>query len=139
MATKNQFTQTRTQRQNRYFSDEFKKQKVRELDKNLLSIADICKEYEVTRASVYKWIYKYSAMKKKGIKQVVETNSDTKKIKALQDQIKALERSLGQKQILIDFQSKVIDLAEDEYQIDIKKKFGDKPFSGSGTTESGTE
>ena len=139
MATKNQFTQTRTQRQNRYFSDEFKKQKVRELDKNLLSIADICKEYEVTRASVYKWIYKYSAMKKKGIKQVVETNSDTKKIKALQDQIKALEQSLGQKQILIDFQSKVIDLAEDEYQIDIKKKFGDKPFSGSGTTESGTE
>lgn len=58
---------------------------------------------------------------KKGIKQVVEAKSDTIKIKQLKDQIKELERIIGQKQILIDFQEKMIELAENEYQLDIKK------------------
>lgn len=139
MATIGQFQQTRLQRQNRYFSEEFRKKKVRELEQNVTSLRDIVKEYEVTRAAVYKWIYKYSSMKKKGTKQVVELTSDTNKIKALKEHIKALEQALGQKQMVIDFQSKVIDLAEEEYQIDIKKKFGDKPSFGSGTIGDNTK
>lgn len=133
MATLKQFRQTTKQRQYRYFSEEFKKQKVRDIENNVLTISDICREYEVTRTAVYKWIYKFSAMKKKGIRQVVETDSDTKKLQALKEQIKELERALGQKQLQIDFQSKVIELAEEEYQIDIKKKYGEPPYSGSGT------
>jgi len=139
MATIKKFTQSTQERQNRYFSEEFKKQKVREIERNLCRVSDISKEYEVTRTAVYKWIYKYSAMRKKGIRQVIETESDTKKIESLREHIKELERVLGQKQLLIDFQSKVIELTEEEYQIDIKKKFGGKPCSGSGTTEAGTK
>lgn len=136
MATRKQFQQTTKQRQYRYFSEEFKKQKVRDIENNLIGVSELCREYEVTRSAVYKWIYKYSAMKKKGVRQVIESESDTKKLQALKEQIKELERALGQKQMLIDFQSKVIELAEEEYQIDIKKKFGEPPYSGSGTTES---
>jgi len=139
MATLTRFKQTTLERQNRYFSEEFKKQKVREIEKNLCSVAEISNEYEVTRAAIYKWIYKYSVMRKKGIKQVIESESDTKKIKALKEQVKELERALGRKQLMVDFQSKVIDLAEEEYQIDIKKKFGDKPCYGSGTNEESTK
>lgn len=137
MATLSKFKQTRLERQNRYFSEEFKKQKVREIEKNLCSVNDISKEYEVTRTAIYKWIYKYSAMRKKGVKQVIESESDTKKIKALKERVSELERALGQKQLMIDFQSKVIDLAEEEYQVDIKKKFGSKPSYGSGIIEGG--
>lgn len=139
MAKIEQFQQTRLQRQNRYFSDDFKRKKVRELDQNITSIQEVVREYEVTRAAVYKWIYKYSRHRKKGTKQVIEAMSDTQKIKALKEQIKSLEQALGQKQMLIDFQLKVIELAEEEYQIDIKKKFGDKPSFGSGTTEENTK
>ncbi|MGD2034314.1 MAG: transposase [Bacteroidales bacterium] len=139
MAKLEQFQQTRLQRQNRYFSEEFKKRKVSELDQNITSIEEISKEYEVSRTSIYKWIYKYSLMRKKGTKQVVEADSDTNKIKSLKEHIKALEQALGQKQMLIDFQSKVIDLAEEEYQVDIKKKFGDKPSFGIGTTGESTK
>jgi transposase len=32
-----------------------------------------------------------------------------------------LERIVGQKQIIINFQNKMIELAEQEYQVDIKK------------------
>lgn len=139
MATKKQFQQTTKQRQYRYFSEEFKKQKVRDIENNILAVSDICREYEVSKTSVYKWIYKFSAMKKKGVRQVIESESDTKKLQALKEHIKELERVLGQKQLLIDFQSKVIELAEEEYQIDIKKKFGEQHYSGSGTTEGNTK
>jgi len=33
----------------------------------------------------------------------------------------------------------MIELAEEEYGIDIKKKLADKPYSGSGTTEENTD
>lgn len=138
MATKLRYESSRQSRQLRYFSEEFKKQKVRDIESNLCSIRDISKEYQVTTTAIYKWLYKYSEMRKKGIRQVVESESDTKKIQALQEKVKELERIIGQKQLLLDFQSKVIEIAEQEYKVDIKKKFGDKPFSGTGITRENT-
>lgn len=128
-------TQPRIQR---YFSEGLKRKKVEEIEKNISKISEICREYQVSKTSVYKWIYKYSLMRKKGIKQVVEARSDTRKILYLKEQVKELERIVGKKQILIDFQEKVIDLAEQEYHVDIKKKFGTIPYAGFGETEANT-
>ena len=120
------------ERQNRYFSEDFKRKKVNEIERNICTIAEISREYQVSKTSIRKWLYKYSEMKKRGIKQVVEAKSDTRKLQQLKDQINELERIIGQKQLLIDFQQKVIELAEEAYKVDIKKKFGGKPSSGSG-------
>ena len=139
MATLEKFNQSYKSRLLRNFSEGFKKQKVREIERNLCTVSEISREYEVSRAAVYKWIYKYSAMRKKGVKQIVESKSDTKKIQALRERVKELERIIGQKQLLLDFQEKVIELAEQEYKVDIKKKFGGKPFSGIGITEESTK
>jgi hypothetical protein len=57
----------------------------------------------------------------------VETKSDTTKILALQKKIADLERLLGQKQVQLDFQNKMIEIAEETYQVDIKKKSETKP------------
>jgi len=123
----------------RYFNNEFKRQKVRELERNITSVADICKTYQVSRTSVYKWIYKYSAMAKKQLKQVIEAKSDTKKIKALEERIKELERIIGQKQLLIEFKDKMIEIAEATYGVDIKKKVSSKLSSGTTSTGKNTE
>ncbi len=123
---------------NRYFSPDFKKKRVRELENNLVSIADICKTYHVSRTSVYRWIYKYSSMAKKQEKQVVEAKSDTKKIQLLEDRIKELERAVGHKQMLIDIKDKMIEIAEETYDIDIKKKLVSKASSGSSITGKST-
>lgn len=120
----------------RYFSEDFKKKKIRELERNITSVADICNTYGVSRTSIYKWIYKYSAMAKKQIKQVVEAKSDTQKIKVLQERIKELERVVGQKQLLLEFKDKMIEIAEQTYGVDIKKKVGSKLSSGTTSTES---
>jgi transposase-like protein len=126
------------ERINRYFSEDFKRKKVSELDRNLISVSELCREYQVSSPSVYKWIYKYSTMRKKGLKQIVETKSDSAKIRALREQVKELERIIGEKQIKLDFQDKMIDLAEASYKIDIKKKFTGKPSSGIGSTGKST-
>lgn len=118
----------------RYFSEDFKKKKVREIEGGLATIAQVAREYQVTRTAVYKWLYKYSAMRKKNIKQVVEAKSDTVKLTQLRDEVREMERLIGQKQIAIDFLEKMIELAEKEYGIDIKKKYSSKPSSGSGVT-----
>jgi transposase-like protein len=124
---------------NRHFSDEFKKKKIRELERNITSIPDICKTYAVSRTAVYRWIYKYSVMAKKQVKQVVEAKSDTQKIKALEERIKELERIVGQKQLLLEFKDKMIEIAEATYNVDIKKKVGSKLSSGIISTGKNTK
>ena len=139
MARKEQFKMTERERRLRTFSDEFKRQKVAEIERNITSISELCREYEVSRSSIYQWFYKYSKMRKRQEKVRVESKSDTSKLQWLREQIRELERTIGQKQLLIDYQAKVIDLAEQEYKVDIKKKFGEKPFTGTGSTGKNTK
>lgn len=133
------FNSERRSRQNRYFSEDFKKKKVKELENNMVRVSDISKTYEVSRSSVYKWIYKYSVMAKRQHKQVVEPKSDTMKIRLLEERIKELERAVGQKQMMLDFKDKMIEIAEDTYNIKIKKKIASKASSGSNTTNKNTD
>ena len=123
------------ERQHRYFSEEFRRKKVSEIDRNITSVSEVCREYEVSRTSVYKWLSKYSQHRKQQIRQIVESLSDTTKLAALQEQVRDLERLIGQKQITIDVLEKTIDLAEKEYGIDIKKKVSIKPWNGSIPTK----
>lgn len=139
MKNNNFFNSEQRARQNRYFSSEFKQKRVKELEKNLLTVSDICRTYEVSRTSVYRWIYKYSIMAKKQQKQVVEAKSDTRKIQMLEERIKELERAVGQKQMLIDIKDKMIEIAEQTYHIDIKKKLGSRVSSGSKSTKKSTD
>jgi hypothetical protein len=65
-------------------------------------------------------------MKKKAERLIVESQSDTQKILDLKKQIAELERLLGQKQIQLEFKDTMIEIAEEMYKIDIKKKLGTK-------------
>jgi len=98
------------------------------------TVAQVSKTYEVSHAAVYKWIYKYSLMRKKGIKMVVEAQSDTKRIMALQQRVAELEQLLGRKQFELDFMEKQMQLTKEQYGIDVKKKHSGKPSGGSGKT-----
>lgn len=115
------------ERQNRFFSESFKRSKKSEIDRNILSVTELCKEYQVSRSSVYKWIYKYSQMRKREHKQVIEPESETRKVMLLKEQASEMQRVIGEKQLKIDFLEKIIELAEQEYGIDIKKKFTGRP------------
>ncbi|WP_230486557.1 transposase [Leptospira santarosai] len=81
----------------------------------MTTIAEVSREYSVTRTSIYKWIYSYSKNRKKGVRVVIEEDSVSSKLEMLKAKIKELESVVGQKQMKIDFQEKMIDLAEKEY------------------------
>ena len=134
MANLKAFRKKFDQSRNRSFSDKFKKDIVRRVERNELTVSEVAIEFEVSRTSVYKWVYKYSNLYKKGLKQVIEPMSSTKKIKDLQSRIKELEQIVGQKQIKLDYFEKLIEISESDYNIDIIKKKGSKPSSGSGKT-----
>jgi transposase len=128
-------TKPRELRVKRYFSDEFKIQKVKEIEQNLISIAQIVKEYSVSRVAVYKWIYKYSTHLKKGVNQVIQMESEQEKNKKLLERIAELERAVGQKQMKIDILEKLIELGGKELGVDLKKKHFTQPSTGSEKTK----
>jgi len=138
MATRAQFKMTTAERRRRKFSDSFKIQKVRELETGETKVSELCKQYEVTATNVYRWLNKFGTMKEKSERLIIETDSDTKQLLNLKKEVAELERIIGQKQILIDFKDKMIDLAEEVYGVDIKKKFSTQQSNTSGITESNT-
>jgi len=133
MAKRQQFQQSIEERRRRIFSKEFKQKKVREIEQKITTIAEVSREYEVRASNVSKWLTQYSPNRMKSVRTIVESESDTRKLFDLQQKIAELERIIGQKQLLIDFQAKMMELAEQEYGIDIKKKFERKPLSGTGS------
>lgn len=133
MAKRQQFQQSIDERRHRTFSEEFKRKKVREIEQKITSIAEVSREYEVRASNVSKWLTKYSTNRMKAVRTIVESESDTRKIFDQQQKIAELERIIGQKQLQIDFQARMMDLVEQEYGIDIKKKFEKRPLSGTGS------
>jgi transposase len=134
MATRTQFKQSTQERHRRTFSEEFKRKKVREIEQKITTVSEVSREYEVSRTNVSRWLTKYGSSYMKGVRTIVETDSDTRKLLELKTKVADLERIIGQKQVMLDFKDKMIELAEEAYGVDIKKKFGSEPSSGAGST-----
>jgi len=113
----------------REYAEEFKLKLVEDYEKGVMSVPQMEKYYGISNRSLYKWIYKYSSYNKKNISIVEFKDSQTHRLKELEEKVKELERTVGQKQIMIDYLEKMIDLAKENYSIDIKKN-SDTPRSG---------
>jgi transposase-like protein len=118
----------------REFSEEFKRKIVDDFEKGVLSVPQMERYYRISNRSIYKWIYKYSTYNEKNIRIVEMKDSQTHKLKLLEEKVKELERAVGQKQIKIDYLEKMIDLAKETYSIDIKKNSNTPPSGGSNPT-----
>ena len=135
MATRSQYKLTVKERRLRNFSEEFKRKKVLEIEQGIISASEISRQYDVSLTSIRRWINTFSSQHIKGVRTIVESKSDTRKLQELSAKIAELERVIGQKQVQLDFKDKMIEIAEQFYGVDIKKKFESKPSSGSGSNE----
>lgn len=138
MATQNQLKLNKEEQKNRRFSDNFKLQKVREIELNKTRVSEICKQYQVSGVSVYKWLKKFGMNQDNKVRLLVETDSDTRELLLLKQKVAELERAVGQKQILLDYKDKLIEIAEQTYGISIKKNSNTEPSNISGNTETNT-
>jgi transposase-like protein len=107
----------------RIFSDEFKKEKVNEIESGILSISQLCRLYGVSSSSVYQWLYRYGHEHKKGVRMVVEKESESVRTAVLLGQVSDLERLLGQKQVEIEYLRRVIAEGDRHFDCDLKKSF----------------
>lgn len=121
MANRTKYKQSVSERRSRRFSDNFKIEKVRELEKGKVSISELVQQYEVSSTNIYRWLRKFGTNQTKKERVIVEIDSDTKQLLELKKKVAELERIIGQKQVLLDFKDKMIDLAEQTYGVDIKK------------------
>lgn len=115
----------------RVFSDTFKRQKAKEIDQGLVSVTELSKLYKVSPQSIYRWLHKYSVNHQKGVKQVVQMESEAQKTRQLLERLAELERIVGQKQLHIDYLEKLVQIGSEELHIDLKKNFGTRCFSTS--------
>lgn len=113
-------------KQKRSFSESLRKQIVGQIERKELSIAQVSREYHVSKAAIYNWLYRYSSTLKKGTRLVMEKDSQEKSSQELKDRIKELEAALGRKSLEADLFRVIVDLASEEYKTDLKKTFGDQ-------------
>lgn len=121
-------------RKQRKYSIEFKKRIVSDFESGRYSVPQLEKLHGICNGSIYAWIYKFSTFNEKGFRIVEMQDSSSKKMKELEARVKELESTVGRKQIMIDYLEKMMEIAKDELDIDIKKNFGTPQSSGSGKT-----
>jgi len=122
-------------RRRRVFTEDFKLKIVKSYESGEYSVPELEKIYDINNMSIYKWIYRYSNYNEKNVKVVEMKDSQYKKIKDLEERNKELERALGQKQMSLDYLEKMIELAKERYNIDIKKNSNTPQSGGSKTTK----
>lgn len=115
----------------RVYSEEFKREIVSLFEKGTYSVLQISRLYKIPNSAIYRWIYKFSIFNEPGQRIVEMKASNTNKVKELEAKVKELERMIGQKQIQVDFYSKLIEIASEELDYDILKNSDTPQSTGS--------
>lgn len=115
----------------RHFSEEVRKKTVKDIEAGSATVKQASRELSVSEQTIYRWIYQYSRYLKKNMVMVVEDKSESYRTKELEKRLKDAEAALGRKQMEIDFLNKLIEFANEEFKIDIKKNLSKEPLPGS--------
>ena len=127
----------RSIRKHRRYSEEFKRAIVSDFEGGKYSVLQLEKLHGIGDQLIYNWIYKYSQFNEKGYRVVESKDSSGTKVKALEARVKELEGAVGRKQMSIDYLEKLIELAEAELGIEIKKKCSTGRLPGSEFNKKG--
>jgi transposase-like protein len=113
-------------KQQRFFSEGLRREIVGQIERGEFNVAQVMREYQVAKQTVYNWLYKYSSNLKKGTRMVMEKDSQERSTQELRNRIKELEAALGRKSLEADLYRLIVEKASDEYRVDLKKSFGDR-------------
>jgi transposase len=108
-------------RGNKTYSESLKREVVREVQLGNLTKTEAKKKYDIRgHAEVLKWIRKFEEEGSHSKIKMMDYNKENKD--GLIKRIKALERQLEDEKIRAEGYSKMIDIAEDQLKISIRKK-----------------
>jgi transposase-like protein len=99
----------------------------------------LAKRYGVSKSSVDRWIQTHRGRvpTKMVPREIVVSPEMAKEVRDdLPEEVKELQRQLEQERLRVKLLTAIIDVAEEELKIPIRKKPGTKPSTESGTTKS---
>jgi len=119
----------------RRYSELFKQGIVQEYESGRLSVRQLSKLHGIAFQSIYRWIHKYSSVNEKGIRIVEYGDSTEERLRQLTRQVSELQRLVGEKQAELELLYKLMEIAEQELGIDLKKSISTGRSGGSRTTK----
>lgn len=114
------------------YSNCFKQKVVREIEEEGLSYMSAARRYGIKGSStVWRWVHKYgkSHLINKVIR--VEMKGEKDEIKRLEEELRRIKEAYADLSLKHQCAEKIIEIANEELQTDLKKNFGTKPSKGS--------
>ena len=122
-------------RPRRIFSVQLKKKIVKDIDEGKTNVTGVSREYQVSAVAIYKWLKKYSSHLHPSTTIVMQMDSEQYRSRELEKKIAELESVIRRKQMEIDYLNKLIELAQEDLGIDLKKNINTVASVGSGDTK----
>ena len=111
---------------NRY-SIAFKMQVVKDVENGLLNAEEARKLYGIGgRQTVHEWVSQYGMNQKIGKVVHIMTDKEERELLVLRRENRMLKKALDDSQVKVIALETLIEVAEEEFKIDVKKKFGAK-------------
>lgn len=114
------------------YSAAFKMQVVKEVESGKLSIAGVQRKYGITgNGTIQGWLRRFGKCHTISKVVRVEHPQERDRVKQLEAEKRQLESALAQTQMKLMAYEKLVEIAEREYRIDIKKNCGTMPLEHS--------
>ena len=117
-----------------YYSDEFKMKVIQEVLSGKYTKEEARKVYQIGgKSAILYWIRKFGeGYKYHNPEQNYSDNIDIMKELSKEElRIRELEKALEKERLRADLNEKIIEIAEEQFNIEIRKKYGAKQFSPS--------
>lgn len=108
-------------RTRRVFSESFKREKVKLLERGKMSVSQLSELYNISETALYKWKKEYGIFPPEE-RIVGETDSDYLHMLRLSNQVEEMERLIGMQQIKLEYFKTGMQQAAVHYGEDIEKK-----------------
>ena len=118
-------------KQRRVFSEEIRRQVVRDFEENRCTVLQASRELNVCSKTIYEWIGKYNRYLNNNKTLVVQDKSEAYRTQELQKRIKELEAALGRQALENEYLKTLLEVASKELDIDLKKNFATKLLTNS--------
>lgn len=112
---------TSEERRHRRFSEEFRKEQVKLIEKGERTIAQVGRLYEVKYHNVRRWVIKYGTV---ALPEtiLIQTQVDVNRIKDLEAQVSKLKQVIGQMHVEMLYKNELVSFAKEQLGSDFEKK-----------------
>lgn len=117
-------------RDKRYFSEDLRRQIVKEIEDGVYSKSEAARVYEVSNVCIYNWLHKYSFKYQKGIVTVVELESESVKRKKLEQQQADSHKIIAAQTVELYFYKQLVEVISEHYDFDFKKNINSMSLDG---------